>query len=590
MPTSQCHLGVLTPLLAAMAVSASPTLSTAWNGAFFRPKVLRGNLEPTRILPRPHTRDAFVDTTISVRFDRPMDAASFAGPHGFTAFGRASGAVTGELVLSRDHRKMTLVPSHPLSAGELVTVCLSNAIRSEAGERLRDGGWSFQFWTEAQPAEMVLAPAGTLSTRSASNQPTQAYGGQATDFNIDEYPDLAIVHEVTADLRVFLNNRTLPNLFNAQFLPPVPLGNSASPSIPADFNGDGNADLAVANVLGNSVSILLGQGTGSFFTPQVVAVGQRPRGIAALDIDGDGDLDVANTNSLDNTISLLVNDGAGVFAPPLFFDCADDFVWALASTDMNNDGLLDLVAGTQGNGRLLVYANNGNKTFTLTENQAAGGLAWMVNCGDLNGDGTEDVSVANGVSNQGSIVFGDGAGGLSTPWVYPSEPFVTSSRLGDLDGDGHLDWVLSSYLGTWHILLNNGLGQFFLNQTITPSGASSCSVPVDLDRDGDLDLALVDEVDDEVKLFENFQTLPVACSDVTSFTYTCVNGRLDFNVMLANEDNRGRHVQIRVGGRTYPVTVVADRAELTLRWLPGMQQGTLLDPAGCFAPLAITCP
>jgi hypothetical protein len=88
--------------------------------------------------------------------------------------------------------------------------------------------------------------------------------------------------------------------------------------------------------------------------------------------------------------------------------------------------------------------------------------------------------------------------------VSPASGSIVASDLGDLDGDGDLDWVLSSFgASRWFIYRNNGSGVMTQVQQILAPNAASCSVLLDFDNDRDLDLALVDEVADVVLLYRN---------------------------------------------------------------------------------------
>ena len=76
-----------------------------------------------------------------------------------------------------------------------------------------------------------------------------------------------------------------------------------------DFNGDGAPDLAVVDSNNNTVSVLLGTGSGSFLGPTTFAVGTRPEAVAVGDFDGDGRLDLAVANNFSNDASILLNRG-----------------------------------------------------------------------------------------------------------------------------------------------------------------------------------------------------------------------------------------------------------------------------------------
>ena len=115
---------------------------------------------------------------------------------------------------------------------------------------------------------------------------------------------------------VFMNEADGTGSFADFAQPTYGVGNRASPSEAADFNRDGHADIAVANIDDNTISVVLGNGDGTFAPQQTIPVGSTPRGIAVLDMDGDGDADIVNTNRGSSTLSVHVNNGSGVFGAP----------------------------------------------------------------------------------------------------------------------------------------------------------------------------------------------------------------------------------------------------------------------------------
>ena len=465
---------------------------------------LGGTLSVVRVEPEARTGGASVQTPIVVEFDRPVDRTSVT-PNSFWAFGRWSGAADGSFTFSNGDRIVTLTPSRQLSAGESVMVILSHDLEGADGSPFRDAGYSYQFATRAQPAAMGFTEIDRLTVRTIPSQPTQAYGGIGSDLDGDGFLDVTIVNEITEDLRVFMNKADSTGEVHPFIQPPFPVGDRASPSEPSDFNRDGLVDICVANIDDDNVSILLGNGDGTYAPQQLVAVGNAPRGIAVLDADGDGDVDIVNTNAQSsiNNMTLLLNDGNGVFGPPTFFAAGGAGAWGLAAADMTNDGILDLVIGAQFAQRIFVPRGNGDGTFTQTSVQSAGGQNWMLNCGDVNGDGAEDVASINSHDDNGAILLGDGNGNLGSPQVYTTDPFALATDLGDVDGDGDLDWMTSSFFGDWRLYLNDGAGGFTFDQEFDATSAASCSLMLDLDNDGDLDLALIDEIADELVLMKN---------------------------------------------------------------------------------------
>ncbi len=487
-----------------------------------------GGLTVVNANPAPRSLSAPVGTAVSIQFSQPISRSTIISST-VRVFGRWSGAKPGAFGFADLDHTVIFTPTNPFSAGEQVMVILSEQIQAADGSALTDG-YTFQFWTRSQPANLQFQLADTLDVRGTAGLHTQAYGGVATDFNNDGWLDLSIVNEITADVRVFLNRADGSGLYQDFLQPPAPVNTQASPSEPSDFNLDGHADLAVANIATGSVSILLGNGDGTFAPQQEVTVGPQPRGIAVLDVDGDGDPDIVNTNSAANNnggnLSVLLNNGSGVFGPATFFEGGGTQEWALAAADMNEDGRLDLVIGTRAssNPQVIIQTANGDGTFTFASAQSAGGRVWMLNVGDMNGDGHDDVATANSNNSTGSILLGDGNGNLAAPITTPTDPFTLATDVGDIDGDGDLDWITSSFSGDWHLFLNNGQGSFTHYQAFPPTDAASCALMLDMNNDGVLDLGLIDEIADEVQLMHNGALVisPTIAITPPAFTSTLV--------------------------------------------------------------------
>ena len=122
---------------------------------------------------------------------------------------------------------------------------------------------------------------------------------------------------------------------------PIAVGNDPSSIIAGDFNGDGHLDLAVANSGDDTVSVLLGNGDGTFQPQVTYAVGAAPVAIVAGDFTGDGHLDLAVANSAADTVSMLLGNGDGTFQPQVTYAVGADPVGIVAG-DFTGDGHLDL--------------------------------------------------------------------------------------------------------------------------------------------------------------------------------------------------------------------------------------------------------
>jgi hypothetical protein len=496
-----------------------------------------GDLGITSVVPTPRSLSNPIDARIAVGFDRPVDRATV-NARSFWAFGRWSGAAVGEIEFSEGDSVVTLRPDRPFSAGEQVMVILSHDILAVDGSPLRMGGSSFQFWTASRRAAFLYTPIATMTTRTIPSVRTRSYGGIATDLNRDGWLDLTIVNEDTADLRVFLNRADGTGLFHPFLVPTFPVNDRASPSEPSDFNFDGITDIAVANINTNNISILLGNGDGTFGPQAVRAAGSQPRGICVLDADGDGDTDVVNTNAGSGNLSLFLNDGAGVFGAASFFDGGATGEWALAAADLTSDGMLDLVIGAFQGQQLVVRRGLGNGTFGPAGSRSVSGQLWMLVTGDINGDGNDDACTVGSNTNLAHAALGDGAGNFLSHTSVATDPFPLADDLGDLDGDGDLDWLVSSFNGDWRAYTNNGSGVFSMLREFDAPQAASCALLLDFDNDRDLDLALIDELADVVILQENTscpadwdRSGTVTSQDFFDFLGAFFGGGANFNLL-----------------------------------------------------------
>lgn len=504
-----------------------------------------GGLTVLQSSPAARDLDAATDTAVSIQFDRPLDPSTVTSDT-VHVFGRWSGPAEGVIGFDDLGATAVFTPDNPFAAGEQVMVNLSDQIMANDGLTLTQG-YAFQFWTATAENPLDFQVIDTLSTRTNSGQTTRAYGGTATDLNNDGWLDLSIINEVTADVRVFLNRADGSGLYHDFIQPPFAVNTQASPNEVGDFNGDGNADLAVANIATDSISVLLGQGDGTFAPQMEISVGDQPRGIVVLDADADGDPDIINTNSGGSgSLSLLLNEGTGVFGAPIFFEGGGEGEWALTTADMNEDGRLDLVLSARISNvpSIIVQGNNGDGSFSQLGSQNAGGSPWMLNSGDVNGDGHDDVAVVNSSSNNGAILLGDGSGNLSVPTTYATDPFPLATDLGDIDGDGDLDWATSSFSGDWWLFLNDGQGNFSFERAFPASLAASCALMLDFDNDQLLDLALIDELADEVILVKSVQPLPAISIAPTSLMSTQLPDRVVTQTLtIANVGTADLHWQ-----------------------------------------------
>ncbi len=175
-----------------------------------------------------------------------------------------------------------------------------------------------------------------------------------------------------------------------------------------DFNGDGKLDIAASNN-GNGpyfVSILLGNGDGTFQSGPNYPVQGYPEGIITADFNGDGRLDLAVVDNTTGRVIISYGNGDGNFRPGFTFATAfEPFFIEIA--DMNGDGKLDLVV--EGNGYGLatcsILLGNGDGTFQPYVGYDGGAMA-SYDIADFNNDGLLDVGVVNGeIANMGVVTI-----------------------------------------------------------------------------------------------------------------------------------------------------------------------------------------
>jgi hypothetical protein len=249
----------------------------------------------------------------------------------------------------------------------------------------------------------------------------------------------------------------------------------------ADFNGDGNLDIAIANRTSNDISVLLGKGNGTF-NPQVKyssGNGTDPVAIAAADFNGDGKPDLVVVNSATKNVSVLMNTGTGTFNAPVKYTVGTN-PSAVAVGDLNGDGVADIAVTNSGSSTVTVLINNGTGTFATGKNYATDASPSSIVIADFDGDGANDLAVANLGGNDVSILHNQGSGTFSSAANYCVVSVSGScNSVGavdplslvavDLDGDGKPDLAVASASQSVVTLLNNGSGTFTLT---AQSGAS----------------------------------------------------------------------------------------------------------------------
>jgi hypothetical protein len=430
-----------------------------------------------------------------------------------------SGPLPPGVVLDSATGKLHGTPIVPTSAGVNFTAQLYNFTVQVTDSAGNVG-------TQALTLRLITAVSLNRTDYATGNKP---YGVVAADFNNDGKLDLAIANRTDNTVSILHGNGD--GTFTAQST--FATGNLPYSLAAGDFNGDGKQDLVVTNFNDGNVSVFLGNGDGTFQSPvaYTIGLGGTPVSVVTGNFNGDSSVDLAVANQNDASVYILLNnnDHTGTFQGAVRYPAGTTDVAAVATGDFDGDGKLDLALANPSSDTVSVLLGNGDGTFQAAVPYATGNLGdhpIAVSAVDFNGDGKLDLAVTNLNAKTVAILLGNGDGTFPSRVSYPTTNGMigpSAMTSGDLNGDGKVDLVISDQEdNSVSILLGNGDGTFQRPLEFTTGNFAAGVAAADFNGDVRLDLAVVNNTDGTVSVMLHLPQPPtnVAASLVTTTQVT----------------------------------------------------------------------
>ncbi len=387
------------------------------------------------VTPSQHENNVALSSTIEVQFNQAMDPSSI-NTSTFKVYGSVGRFYSGTVTYDNGSYTATFTTSSPFDVGEVITAVLTDDVTGASAEALTNGyTWSFT----------AVAPSGSGWMSAA-----------------DHYE----------------------------------AGSGPWTVVSADFDQDGDKDLATCLHGADSIAVMMNDGAGIFTLAQTLPAGNSPWGLASADLDGENGPDLVATAEAGDSLYVFLNDGTGGLALSASHQ-TDEMPWGVAAGDLDNDGFPDIaVINRVGNGQqsyLSLFWNNGSGGLVPHDSLLTSYLDCIdVTIGDINNDGLADIIVA---SDHHSVVISRGVGSRDFSYrqvcTYGDENHEEPSSvyLADYNGDGWVDVICSQQEQDSLALLTNTSGDTLVLESFIDAGGNAYDARlVDMDSDGSHDI------------------------------------------------------------------------------------------------------
>jgi len=339
------------------------------------------------------------------------------------------------------------------------------------------------------------------------------------DFNGDGKSDLAVANAFSASVSILLGRG------DDTFTPGTTIQTAGEPIAVAagDFNGDGKVDLAVADFVNNVVGVFIGSGNGTFSSNGSISAGVAPIDVGIADLNGDGKLDLVVVNgsrgsTIGQTVTVLLGNGNGSFGTPIAYATGPS-PYQVVIADFNGDGKPDLAVASADSNAVWIHLGRGDGTFAAAVGYGAGAYPDALAFGDFNGDGKLDLAAGNDFSNDVSVLLGRGDGTFGSAVNFPAGAGPATVSVADFNGDGVPDLaIVNRFDDTVALLLGDGGGTFEAPISYAVGGQPKAAIARDLNGDGKPDLVVTSAANNNISVLLQTGAAPTQAPTFTSAT------------------------------------------------------------------------